>query len=448
MSAASDALPRVVIVGRPNVGKSSLFNRVVGERRAIVEDEPGTTRDRVEADVEWMDVRFRLIDTGGYETDAENVYAPLIIDQIKTAMEGAAVVLFCVDARDGLTASDYDMAEVVRRAGRTTIVLATKADNERRELIGLAEASSLGLGDPMPVSAMHDINVGVVLDEVVKLLPQDTTLVESDRTRVAIIGRPNVGKSMLVNAILGQQRVIVSDVAGTTRDAIDSEVDTEQGSFLLIDTAGIRRPGRLSKGVELHSVMRSTTAVERCHVAVLVIDGTEGVTSQDMHIAGIPMEHLKGLIIAVNKTDLWDDPEARRAWADAQMRGRVKFAPWAMVTFISALEGKGIGELLELVQEAREARRRRLSTAELNSLLNKAIREHVPPLVRNKRFKLFYATQADIDPPVFILFVNDPKLVHFSYRRYLERAIRQGADFEGTAIKLVFRARTEDDARS
>jgi len=448
MSAASDALPRVVIVGRPNVGKSSLFNRVFGERRAIVEDEPGTTRDRVEADVEWMDVRFRLIDTGGYETDAENVYAPLIIEQIKTAMSGAAVVLFCVDARDGLTASDYDMADVVRRAQRPTIVVATKADNERRELIGLAEASSLGLGEPLPISAMHDINVGVMLDEVVKLLPQDTTLVESDRTRVAIIGRPNVGKSMLVNAILGQQRVIVSDVAGTTRDAIDSEVDTAEGSFLLIDTAGIRRPGKLGKGVELHSVMRTTSAVERCHVAVLVVDGTEGVTSQDMHIAGVPMEHLKGLIIAVNKTDLWDDPEARRAWAESQMRGRVKFAPWAMVAFISALEGKGVHELLELVQHAREARRRRLSTAELNSLLNKAIREHVPPLVQNKRFKLFFATQADIDPPVFILFVNDPKLVHFSYRLYLERSIREAADFEGTAIKLVFRARSEDDARS
>ncbi len=448
MSAASDALPRVVIVGRPNVGKSSLFNRVFGERRAIVEDEPGTTRDRVEADVEWMDVRFRLIDTGGYETDAENVYAPLIIEQIKTAMAGAAVVLFCVDARDGLTASDYDMADVVRRAKRPTIVVATKADNERRELIGMAEASSLGLGEPLPISAMHDINVGVMLDEVVKLLPEDTTLVESDRTRVAIIGRPNVGKSMLVNAILGQQRVIVSDVAGTTRDAIDSEVDTSEGSFLLIDTAGIRRPGKLGKGVELHSVMRTTSAVERCHVAVLVIDGTEGVTSQDMHIAGIPMDHLKGLIIAVNKTDLWDDPEARRAWAESQMRGRVKFAPWAMVAFISALEGKGVHELLELVQHAREARRQRLSTAELNSLLNKAIREHVPPLVQNKRFKLFFATQADIDPPVFILFVNDPKLVHFSYRRYLERSIREAADFEGTAIKLVFRARTEDDARS
>jgi GTP-binding protein len=448
MSAATDKLARVVIVGRPNVGKSSLFNRIFGERRAIVEDEPGTTRDRVEADVEWQDVRFRLIDTGGYETDAENVYAPLIIEQIKTAMAGAAVVLFCVDSRDGLTASDYDMAEVVRRAKRPTIVVATKADNERRELTGIAEASALGLGDPMPISAMHDVNVGLMLDEVVKLLPQDTTLEESDRTRIAIIGRPNVGKSMLVNAILGQQRVIVSEVAGTTRDAIDTEIDTPEGSFLLIDTAGIRRPGKLGKGVELHSVMRTGSAVERCDVAVLVVDGTEGVTSQDMHIAGIAMEHLRGLIIAVNKIDLWDDPEARRSWAEAQMRGRLTFAPYAMVTFISALEGKGTSELLKLAQQARESRRRRLSTAELNAILNRAIREHVPPLVHNKRFKLLYATQAGIDPPSFILFVNDPKLVHFSYRRYLERSIREAADFEGTAIKLVFRARSEDDSRS
>jgi len=448
MSAASDLLPRVVIAGRPNVGKSSLFNRIVGERRAIVEDEPGTTRDRVEADVEWQDVRFRIIDTGGYETDAENVYAGLIVEQIKTAIDGAAVVLFCLDSRDGLTASDYDIADLVRKANRPTIVVATKADNERRELIGVAEASTLGLGEPMPLSAMHDVNVGLMLDEVVKLLPQDTTMVESDRTRVAIIGRPNVGKSMLVNAILGRQRVIVSDVAGTTRDAIDSEIDTEEGSFLLIDTAGIRRPGKLGKGVELHSVMRTETAVERCDVAVLVVDGTQGVTSQDMHIAGIAMEHLKGLIIAVNKTDLWEDPEERKNWANAQMRGRVTFLPWVMVTYISALEGKGMAELLKLAHDAREARRRRLSTAELNSVLNKAVREHVPPLVQNKRFKLFYATQAGVDPPSFILFVNDPKLVHFSYRRYLERCIREAHDFEGTSIKLVFRARSEDDPRS
>lgn len=448
MSAATDALPRVVIVGRPNVGKSSLFNRIFGERRAIVEDEPGTTRDRVEADVEWQDVRFRLIDTGGYETNAENVYAPLIVEQIKTAMAGAAVVIFCLDARDGLTASDYEMAEVVRRANRPTIVVATKADNERREMIGVAEASAIGLGDPMPISAMHDINVGLMLDEVIKLIPHDTTLVESDRVRVAIIGRPNVGKSMLVNSILGHQRVIVSDIAGTTRDAIDTEVDTPEGSFLLIDTAGIRRPGKLGKGVELHSAMRTESAVERCDVAVLVVDGTEGVTSQDMHIAGSAMDHLRGLIIAVNKTDLWEDPEERRAWAESQMRGRVTFAPWAMVAFISALTGKGTSDLLKMAKDARDARRRRLTTAELNSILNKAIRDHVPPLVQNKRFKLLYATQASIDPPSFILFVNDPKLVHFSYRRYLERRIREAADFEGTAIKLVFRARTEDDPRS
>lgn len=271
------------------------------------------------------------------------------------------------------------------------------------------------------------------------------TAVTDVLSRVVIVGRPNVGKSMLVNSILGQQRVIVSDVAGTTRDAIDSEVDTPEGSFLLIDTAGIRRPGKLGKGVELHSVMRTTTAVERCDVAVLVVDGTDGVTSQDMHIAGIAMEHLRGLIIAVNKTDLWEDRAVSREWSERQLHSRVQFAPWAMVAYISALEGKGLEELLELAVVAREARRRRLTTPELNAVLTKAMREHVPPLVRNKRFKLYYATQAGVDPPTFVLFVNDPALVHFSYKRYLERSIREAHDFEGTPIKLVFRGRTEEN---
>ena len=447
MTSGTDTLPRVVIVGRPNVGKSSLFNRVLGERRAIVEDEPGTTRDRVEADVEWLDRRFRLIDTGGYETNEENVYANLIIDQVRAALEGAAVVLFMVDARDGLTASDYDMADVVRRAKRPTIVLANKADNERREQEGIAEAAALGLGEPLPVSALHDINVRYMLDQVIEMLPEGGPIAEVDRTRVAIIGRPNVGKSMLVNAILGQQRVIVSDVAGTTRDAIDTEIDTPEGSFTLIDTAGVRRPGKLGKGVERHSVMRTTAAVERCDVAILVVDGLDGVTSQDTHIAGIATENYKGLVIAVNKTDLWEDAEDRRDWAERQMRGKIRFVPWALVTYISALEGRGLNELLRLAKTAREARRRRIATPDLNALLTKAIREHVPPLVHNKRFKLFYATQADVDPPTFILFVNDPALVHFSYRRYLERAIREHSDFDGTAIKLVFRARSEDDPR-
>ncbi|MCZ2109344.1 MAG: ribosome biogenesis GTPase Der [Dehalococcoidia bacterium] len=444
----TDILPRVVIVGRPNVGKSSLFNRVLGERRAIVEDEPGTTRDRVEADVEWLDRRFRLIDTGGYETSEENVYAGLIVEQIRAAIEGAAVVLFMVDARDGLTASDWDVAEVVRRAQRQTILVANKADNEAREVYGISEAAALGFGEAIPISALHDLGVGLLLDRIVSLLPEGEALIESDRVRIAIIGRPNVGKSMLLNAVLGEQRVIVSDVAGTTRDAVDTEIDTPEGSYLLIDTAGVRRPGKLGKGVERHSVMRTTGAVERCDVAILVVDGNEGVTSQDTHIAGIAIEQHKGLIIAVNKTDLWDDPEAGQARAESQLRSRMQFVPWAMVHFISALEGKGLDRLLELAAEAREARRRRIPTADLNGTLNRAIRSHVPPLVHNKRFRLFYATQAGVDPPTFVLFVNDPALVHFSYRRYLERALREAYDFDGTALKLVFRARNEEDSRS
>ncbi|MCC7366352.1 MAG: ribosome biogenesis GTPase Der [Dehalococcoidia bacterium] len=445
---ASAGLPRVVIVGRPNVGKSSLFNRVVGERRAIVEDEPGTTRDRVEADVEWLDRRFRLVDTGGFETSTENVYAPAIVGQIRTAIENADLVLFCIDARDGMTASDYDIAEVVRRANRPTLVLATKADNERRELAGMAEAATLGMGEVMPLSAMHDVNVGVMLDEVVARLPETLAIEESDRVRISIVGRPNVGKSALLNAIVGEERVIVSNVAGTTRDAIDTEVDTPAGKFVLIDTAGVRRPGQLGKGIERHSVMRTDTAIERSDVAVLVIDGSEGVTAQDTHIAGRAMKAQKGLIIAVNKIDLWDDPEARREWADRQMRGRMQFVPWAMVTFISALQSKGLEKLLELAVEVREARRRRISTGELNAVLTKAMRKHAPPVVHGKRLKLLYATQAGIDPPTFILFVNDPAIVHFSYRRFLERALREAYDFEGTAIKLVFRGRTEDNSRS
>ena len=447
MTSTAD-LPRVVIVGRPNVGKSSLFNRVIGERRSIVEDEPGTTRDRVEADVEWRDVRFRLIDTGGFETDAENVYAPLIMEQIKTALGDAALVLFCVDARDGLTASDYDMASVVRRAARPTLLIATKADNDRREVAGIADAFALGFGEALPVSALHHINVGLMLDEVAAKLPAVAAVPEADRVRVAIIGRPNVGKSRLVNAILGEERVIVSDVAGTTRDAVDTEIDTPEGAFLLVDTAGVRRPGKLGKGVERHSVMRTTAAVDRADVAVLVIDGTVGVTSQDTHIAGIAIEMHKGLVIAVNKIDLWEEAEERQNWSERQMRTRLQFVPWAIVTFISAAERRGLEGLLAMAATAREARRRRIPTPELNALLSRALRDHVPPLVRNKRFKLFYATQASIDPPTFVLFVNDPALVHFSYQRYLERSIRKAYDFEGTAIKLVFRARSEDDSRT
>jgi GTP-binding protein len=445
MSAGAAALPRVVIAGRPNVGKSTLFNRIVGRRKAIVEDEPGTTRDRVEAEVEWLGRHFQLVDTGGFETVSENVYAPLVLAQIRGALASAAVVVLCVDARDGLTASDYDIAQEVRRAARPTLLVATKADNARREAEGIAEAAALGLGDALAVSALHDSNVGVLLDEVAALLPESPVRAEPDRVAVAIIGRPNVGKSTLVNALLGEERVIVSEVPGTTRDAVDTDVETPQGRFTLVDTAGVRRPGLLGKGIERHSVMRTTGAVDRCDVAVLVVDGTEGVTAQDTHVAGIVLKAERGLVIAVNKIDLWDDGVERRDWAERQMRARIQFAPWALVCFVSALKARGLERVLELASEAREARRRRLSTPELNAVLGRALREHVPPLVRNRRLKLYYATQAGVDPPTFVLFVNDPALVHFSYRRYLERAIREAADFEGTPIRLVLRARSEDN---
>lgn len=438
-------LPRVAIVGRPNVGKSSIFNRIVGERRAIIEDEPGTTRDRVEADVEWLDVRFRIIDTGGFETISENEFAPQIVDQVRLAMAGAEIVVFVIDARDGLTASDYDMVEVVRRSGKTIIMVANKADNENREMTGVAEALSLGLGEPIPVSALHNMGVGLLQDEIVALVSKTPMIEESDRIRVAIIGRPNVGKSQLVNGILGEDRVIVSEIAGTTRDAIDTEFDSPQGSFTLIDTAGVRRPGKLGVGVERHSVMRTTAAVERCDVAILVIDGNAGITAQDTHVAGIALENNTGVVVAVNKIDLWDDQEEQRAWIERQMRGRLQFMPWALITFISAKEGRGLDKLLELVAVSREARRRRVATGELNIALRKAMLSHVPPIVHNKRLKLYYGTQPSIDPPTFILFVNDPQIVHFSYRRYLEKTIRTTWDFEGTAIKVILRSRSEDE---
>ena len=443
---ADAPLPRVAIVGRPNVGKSSLFNRIVGERRAIIENEPGTTRDRLEAEVEWRDRPFLLIDTGGFQREDEGEYTGPIRAQIASAIAEAALVLFCVDARDGLTASDHDVADAVRRGRTPALLVATKADNEAREMAALADAAALGFGAPLPVSALHDVNVGLLLDAVAERLPDAAPLLERDRVRVAIVGRPNTGKSTLVNALTGEERVIAGPVAGTTRDAIDTDLDAPQGAFTLIDTAGIRRPGKRGRGVERHAVLRATAALARCDVAVLLIDGAEGVTAQDAHVAGLAREAAAGMVVAVNKTDLWEDADGERARALAALRERLAFLPWALFAFVSAAEGKGLGDLLALAAEAREARRRRIPTGELNAVLRKALREHSPPVVRNRRLKLRYATQPSVDPPAFIVFVNDPKLLHFSYRRYLERRLREACDFEGTAIRLVFRASKAEEA--
>lgn len=443
---ADAPLPRVAIVGRPNVGKSSLFNRIVGERRAIIENEPGTTRDRLEAEVEWRDRPFLLIDTGGFQREDEGEYTGPIRAQIASAIAESALVLFCVDARDGLTASDHDVADAVRRGRTPALLVATKADNEARELVALADAAALGFGSPLPVSALHDINVGLLLDAVAERLPEAAPLLERDRVRVAIVGRPNTGKSTLVNALTGEERVIAGPVAGTTRDAIDTDLDAPQGAFTLIDTAGIRRPGKRGRGVERHAVLRATAALARCDVAVLLIDGAEGLTAQDAHVAGLAREAAAGMVVAVNKTDLWEDADGERARALAALRERLAFLPWALFAFVSAAEGKGLGDLLALAAEAREARRRRIPTGELNAVLRKALREHSPPVVRNRRLKLRYATQPSVDPPAFVVFVNDPKLLHFSYRRYLERRLREACDFEGTAIRLVFRASKAEEA--
>ena len=375
---ASAHLPRVAIVGRPNVGKSSLFNRIMGERLAIIEDEPGTTRDRLEAEVEWRDRPFLLLDTGGFQVEDEGDYTDLIRAQINAAIAEATLVLFCVDSRDGLTASDYDVADAVRRGQTPAILVATKADNESREIVAAAEAGALGFGPPLPVSALHDLNVGLLLDEVVERLPEIPPLVEQDRVRVAIVGRPNVGKSTLVNALIGEERVIVSDVAGTTRDAIDTDLDAPEGAFTLIDTAGIRRPGKRGQGVERHAVLRATAALARCDVAVVLIDGSQGVTSQDTHIAGLAQEASTGIVVAVNKTDLWESPEEDRARLLAALRERFRFLPWAMFTFVSAEEAAGLPDLLRLAAEAREARRRRIPTGELNGIFRRALRDHAP----------------------------------------------------------------------
>ncbi|MYI86505.1 MAG: ribosome biogenesis GTPase Der, partial [Dehalococcoidia bacterium] len=379
----SDHLPRVAIVGRPNVGKSSLFNRIVGERLAIIEDEPGTTRDRLEAEVEWRNRPFLLLDTGGFQVEDEGDYTDLIRGQINAAIAEATLVLFCVDARDGLTASDYDVADALRPGQAPANLRADKADHQCREVGAAAEAGALGFGSPFPVSALHDVNVGLLLDEVVGRLPETPPLVERDRVRVAIVGRPNVGKSTLVNALIGENRVIVSEVAGTTRDAIDTDLDAPEGAFTLIDTAGIRRPGKRGKGVERHAVLRATAALARCDVAVLLVDGSQGVTAQDTHIAGLAQEASTGLVVAVNKTDLWESPEEDRARLLGMMRNRFRFLPWALFTFVSAEEAVGLPDLLRLAAEAREARRRRIPTGELNGIFRRALRDHTPPVVHS-----------------------------------------------------------------
>jgi GTP-binding protein len=434
--------PLVAIVGRPNVGKSALFNRLIGSRKALVEDIPGTTRDRLYADVEWGEQVFTLVDTGGLDPSSEEGYTPLVKRQVEVALAEADVIVLVVDSRDGLTATDLDIADLLRRAAKPLILVANKADNEARREAAL-QFYELALGDPLPVSAYHGLGLPELMDRLILLLPAGGVATAPAGLRLAIVGRPNVGKSLLVNAILGQERVIVSEEPGTTRDAIDITFRYGQHDLVLVDTAGIRRRGRIQGGVEKHSVMRAQQAIDRGDVAILVTDASEGITAQDTHIAGYVAEAVKGLVVAVNKWDLMpSDGETQAAFAKT-VRARLRFLPWAPLCFVSAKEGTGIDELLDAAVAAGAARDQRVATAELNAVMRKTVAAHSPPSVRGQRLKVLYVTQAQTRPPTFVFFVNDPSLLHYSYRRYLENSIRKTCGFQGTAVKLVFRGRSE-----
>lgn len=450
------ARPIVALVGRPNVGKSTLFNRLIGERRAIVQNEPGTTRDRTYAAAEWIGSEFTVVDTGGLmdddeiatnagESDSETHIANETREQALAAIAEADVIVFVTDILSGTpTAGDFEIAEILRRASKPVVLALNKADSvNRREMA--YEFYQLGLGEPMPISAYHGNGTGDMLDKVVENLPHhEEEEDELEGPKIAIVGRPNVGKSALLNALLGQERAIVSDVAGTTRDSLDTQLLWNDEPLTLIDTAGIRRRGRVERGIESVSVMRSMRSIERADVVILVINAVDGFTTQDLHIAGYVEEQKKGLVVALNKWDLIEKDHTTMDAFRATAARELDFMAYAPVVFISAKLGQRVSQVIDASLEVLEQREKRVSTAALNRVLKEAVDKHQPPSRPGKWIKFYYATQADVAPPTFIFFTNDPKQIHFTYRRYLENELRKAFGFEGTPIRMSFRDRHED----
>jgi GTPase len=441
---ASSQLPIVAIVGRPNVGKSALFNRIVGGRPALVEDLPGTTRDRIYGDAEWRGREFRVVDTGGLEPDVPGTYTPLVRAQVEYALAEAELVLFVVDTIAGVTAADQEVAGLLRRSNRPVLLIANKADNREREGASVA-FYELGIGEPIPISAHHGHGVADVLDMIADTLPPSETAAAEEGLRLAIVGRPNVGKSSLLNAILGEERVIVSEVPGTTRDAIDTPFVFGERRLVLIDTAGLRRRGAIEAGVEKHSTLRARRALERAQVALCVFDLAEGFTAQDAHVVGYALEAARGIVIVANKWDLVRDGDWTQEDWERRLRWKLKFAPWVSICFVSAREGSGIDDVLAEAVRIGDERQRRVDTGELNQAMRRAVAEKPPPTPsKGRRIKLLYCTQAEIDPPTFVFFLNDASAVHFSYRRYMENVVRRHFGFNGTSIKMVFRGRGDE----
>jgi len=433
--------PIVAIMGRPNVGKSTLFNRLVGKRVAIIEDEPGTTRDRLYADVSWRDSAFTIVDTGGLLLDPPSDMAQLIKSQVAMAIDEADAIVFVVDVTDGVTPIDKGLAEMLRRCDKPVVLAANKADNDQRGY-DAAQFYELAIGDPVPMSAYHDIGVSEMLDRLVKILPYFPPEEEQDIMKLAIVGRPNVGKSMLLNAVTGRQRVIVSDKPGTTRDAIDTIFEYEGERVLLIDTAGMRRRGRIEGGIEKYSVGRALRAIARADVALLVIEATDPLTAQDIHIAGYVQQAYKGMVLVVNKWDLVEETEDKRDFT-MDMRRKLRFMPYVPVVYTSAIHGSGVNEVLRAAKDIYEERRKRIPTAQLNNAVQEMLASHAPPSIRGRKLNILYVTQAEVSPPTFVFSVNDASLLHFSYERYLENHLRRSFGFKGTPLRLIFKQKGE-----
>lgn len=440
------AKPIVAIVGRPNVGKSQLFNRLAGKRLSIVEDTPGVTRDRLYAESEWRGRPFTIIDTGGIEPTNDNEILKFMRQQAETAIHHADVIVFLTDLRTGVTASDEEVASLLQRAGKPIVLAVNKCDTPGAPSPDIFEFYNLGLGDPCGISALHGYGTGDLLDVVYEHFPsEDDAPEEEDTMRVAIIGKPNVGKSSLVNRVVGEERVIVSDVAGTTRDSVDTLVENKYGKFVFVDTAGIRKKSKIDERLEKFSVMRSLLAVERADVCVIMIDATEGVTEQDTKVAGEAHNAGKACIIVVNKWDLVEKDGKTMKEYTIRVREGLAYMPYAPVLFISALTGQRVDKLFEVIQDVYEQNHRRISTGQLNAILAEATARAQPPTDKGRRLKIYYMTQVSTCPPTFVCFCNDARLFHFSYQRYLENQIREVFGLTGTPVRMIVRQRGEKD---